>query len=39
MDELKKGDIVVIKEEKGEWLKIEYGEEYKQGWIKKDSIK
>ncbi len=30
---LKKGDIVIIIEEKGEWIKVEYGNE-KQGWIK-----
>lgn len=36
--ELKKGDIVVINEERGEWIKVEYGEGYKQGWIKKECI-
>lgn len=36
--ELEKGDIFVIIEEKDGWLKVEYGEEYKQGWIRADNI-
>lgn len=36
---LKKGDIVIILQEEGKWLKVEYGEEYTKGWIKKEVIK
>lgn len=36
--ELKKGDIVVILEQRREWIKVEYGEGYKQGWIKRECI-
>lgn len=35
---LKKGDIVIILQEEGKWIKVEYGEEYTKGWIKKEVI-
>ncbi|WP_220429238.1 SH3 domain-containing protein [Tenuifilum thalassicum] len=35
---MKKGDVIVILEEKGKWLRIEYSDDYKQGWIRKEDI-
>jgi len=37
-EELTKGDVVIILEEKEKWLKIEYDENYKQGWIRKEDV-
>jgi len=36
--QLIKGDVVIVLEEEGEWIKIEYGEEYEQGYIKKENL-
>jgi len=36
--QLTKGDVVTILEKKGNWLKVDYGED-NRGWVKKEDVK